>query len=865
MAAQWAEDFEGAANGATLLSLGCFDTSGVVDTAQHFSGAKAAKHTMVAALDNALSYGLGKSLAANLVQGDEFWVQAQFFYPVGWDFGNNNDAGLGGNATRVKHFRLQTFHANNSNAGYNDVYLHKEDSTTTKWQFIYEGVQQWAFNVYGDLPSRPAAPITGIVRGNWRKIEYYVKLHSDPSQAKVRLWENDSLVFEINDLATLTSATDYASLFRFCTYVNGGAPQTQSMWTDDWKIYTSSSAPTNLDAGGRVFIGGASVDTTPDIFTFTSVTGAALSSVNTSNTITVSGINTAVSVSVTGGTYSKNGGAYTSSSGTVSNGDTISVRVNSSSSYSASTSATLTISAASASFTVTTQAILNTGVKMGAPTPIASAAGTSNSWATLGTVTGGGSFSYDANKGVLFPITHTVLTLQNPVNYTQCTSEFCMVFKLQHDQLCQDESAGTGTNILCSSNPIQIARTPADHGVLLHFGDNTTTDHFLRMYYGLANNIYFQFYVYNGSFSSNVFFTVNSNFAWDEFTDPATGLSYAEFAVSYNSTNGNFELFINRQLLATCPKPTGYTYAPAKISFWEFNATTNGAFVSKLGFGGYAKDFALYKQKFDPVTFSGNSTGKTIKIAGGVDSFWLGALSSSAPLGAGNVMKSLLEGRYGIGTTIVNGLEVNGQGYFPSIVGSGSGLTASIASIIGQAPNIVFLTPTVNDLALASATFTVGTAADWQTAVINAVNQIGNSGVQYICVGTMWPWVLCGTNGGYGGTNTRGTAFFTDPSLIRAMNAFFMSLKTNPNISAFVQSKIVYMNDMQQILGCNIDGKDYNRNYTAGSHSAGRDTGNLHPSALGQIKFGQYLAGFVARLMLGDGQLFKITSVKLAS
>jgi hypothetical protein len=49
-----------ASNGAALLGLGLFDTSGVVDTAQYYSGSKAAKHTMIAAQDNALSYGFGQ-------------------------------------------------------------------------------------------------------------------------------------------------------------------------------------------------------------------------------------------------------------------------------------------------------------------------------------------------------------------------------------------------------------------------------------------------------------------------------------------------------------------------------------------------------------------------------------------------------------------------------------------------------------------------------------------------------------------------------------------------------------------------------------------------------------------------------------
>ncbi|MCG2741705.1 MAG: M23 family metallopeptidase, partial [Syntrophaceae bacterium] len=47
-------------------------------------------------------------------------------------------------------------------------------------------------------------------------------------------------------------------------------------------------------------------DTTPDQFTFTDQTGAELNTTATSNAITVSGINAAASISITGGTYSIN-------------------------------------------------------------------------------------------------------------------------------------------------------------------------------------------------------------------------------------------------------------------------------------------------------------------------------------------------------------------------------------------------------------------------------------------------------------------------------------------------------------------------------------------------------------------------------
>ncbi len=98
-------------------------------------------------------------------------------------------------------------------------------------------------------------------------------------------------------------------------------------------------------------------DTTPNAFTFTDQTGVALSAVTDSNAITVADITAPVAISITGGEYAINGGAYLSSNSTVSNGDTVVVRVAASASYSTAANAMLTIGGVSDTFTVTTVAV----------------------------------------------------------------------------------------------------------------------------------------------------------------------------------------------------------------------------------------------------------------------------------------------------------------------------------------------------------------------------------------------------------------------------------------------------------------------------------------------------------------------------
>jgi hypothetical protein len=89
---------------------------------------------------------------------------------------------------------------------------------------------------------------------------------------------------------------------------------------------------------------------------FNDVTGVNPSQLVGSNNITVSGMNSTATVTVTDGSYSKNDAAYTTSPGVAVNGDRFSILVQASSSYSTVTSGTLTIGGTSDTFSVTTRA-----------------------------------------------------------------------------------------------------------------------------------------------------------------------------------------------------------------------------------------------------------------------------------------------------------------------------------------------------------------------------------------------------------------------------------------------------------------------------------------------------------------------------
>jgi hypothetical protein len=125
---------------------------------------------------------------------------------------------------------------------------------------------------------------------------------------------------------------------------------------------TTSSTITHL----TLAIGGVSdtftsttlANTTPDPFSFTDVTGVPLSTVQTSNAITVSEITDPAPISIVGGEYAINGGIWTSAPGAVSNGNTVKVRHTSSSTNITAVHTTLTIGGIADTFTSTTLATL---------------------------------------------------------------------------------------------------------------------------------------------------------------------------------------------------------------------------------------------------------------------------------------------------------------------------------------------------------------------------------------------------------------------------------------------------------------------------------------------------------------------------
>ena len=151
--------------------------------------------------------------------------------------------------------------------------------------------------------------------------------------------------------------------------IAGGAWGTSGNITDGQTLAVrlTSSASFNTAITATVNVGGVTdtwsvttlaADTTPDAFAFTDQTDVALSTLTTSNSITIGGINTTTPVSVSGTgspQISIAGGAW-ATSGNITNGQTLAVRLTSSAAYATALTATVNVGGVTDVWSVTTEA-----------------------------------------------------------------------------------------------------------------------------------------------------------------------------------------------------------------------------------------------------------------------------------------------------------------------------------------------------------------------------------------------------------------------------------------------------------------------------------------------------------------------------
>lgn len=133
---------------------------------------------------------------------------------------------------------------------------------------------------------------------------------------------------------------------------------------DDFRIRVLSSSSNGTSTSGTLTIGTVSdtyqvstgQDTTVDAYDFTNQNSLELSTLVYSNTETITGISTGVSVSISGNSaeFSINGGSY-GTSGTITNNQTLRLRMNTSGSFVTNTSTTVNVGGVTDTWTITTR------------------------------------------------------------------------------------------------------------------------------------------------------------------------------------------------------------------------------------------------------------------------------------------------------------------------------------------------------------------------------------------------------------------------------------------------------------------------------------------------------------------------------
>jgi hypothetical protein len=96
-------------------------------------------------------------------------------------------------------------------------------------------------------------------------------------------------------------------------------------------------------------------DTTPDAFQFQRSVNATRGAWTASASITIAGINTLAPITIADGEYAIAGGTFTSAAGTISAGQTLTVRGRASSGYSRNTRVRVTIGGVTSDFEVTSE------------------------------------------------------------------------------------------------------------------------------------------------------------------------------------------------------------------------------------------------------------------------------------------------------------------------------------------------------------------------------------------------------------------------------------------------------------------------------------------------------------------------------
>jgi hypothetical protein len=222
------------------------------------SGSQSCKMGISKGAEGFGEWGAIYSFPSKLSVGSQLWIRVKIFVPESFNYTAN---------PHLKFMRVHTASPSVGNHGYLDLYITPPTGTVYDQSLKKDVSAPFLFYYEGNprLHTLGQRPLDNVALGKWESYEINYKLDTkskdDGGTGEIKIWKNNKLLTDLTDQITLVDATTYAESFFLFTYWNGNAPATQSLFVDD--IVITSDTPSNRDAQGNPFIGGATTGPVP--------------------------------------------------------------------------------------------------------------------------------------------------------------------------------------------------------------------------------------------------------------------------------------------------------------------------------------------------------------------------------------------------------------------------------------------------------------------------------------------------------------------------------------------------------------------------------------------------------------------------
>jgi hypothetical protein len=237
-------NFESGTNQTKAQGLSGFQNAGTATfftSDNHAKGLKSAKILWTQGSDG---WGVGHGAffyPQHVTDGQEVWARGYYYFASPWSF----------KSTPVsKILRIHIANSSGTNVGYHSILA---GGDVNAWDSILKKTSSTLGYIVANNEVSPNQPNTGVMLDidKWQCLEIYVKLSM--ISPITRIWKNGELIYEDTKYATISSSTDYADFSYIMTYWNGGAPQNQTEYVDEFIITTDK--PSKIDSNGNPMIG----------------------------------------------------------------------------------------------------------------------------------------------------------------------------------------------------------------------------------------------------------------------------------------------------------------------------------------------------------------------------------------------------------------------------------------------------------------------------------------------------------------------------------------------------------------------------------------------------------------------------------